>query len=87
MPYSLGMLIYYRKQNGWEYSGSQLPTEKLVSIAWDSSPATGVYTWPEAMEIVNAEIASGSKDHYRIEIAGASAKAIRRAQAQKRRTP
>jgi hypothetical protein len=73
------MLVYYRKGNGWEKSGAQLPTEEILSIGYNAHTPHGAYTWPEALAIVEAEIASGSLEHYRIEICPASTGEIKRA--------
>jgi hypothetical protein len=79
------MLVYYRKQNGWEKTGNILPTETQVSLSWDSEDPRGCFTYPEAIQIVEDFIASGSLEHYRAEIGPASAKEIKRVHAEKRK--
>lgn len=72
------MLIFYRKQHGWERTGEVLPTEHFVSICWDTQKPYGAFSYAAALEIVAAEIAARGDEHYRCEIGPASATEIRK---------
>jgi hypothetical protein len=76
------MIIFTKQPDGtWAKTGDQLPTETHMQILVDadSKPLNGVYSYPEAIKMVEDTIAKGAGDHYRYEITSASAKALSRA--------
>jgi hypothetical protein len=77
------MIVFLKNADGtWAKTGDQLPTETHLQILIDANaqPMSGVYTYEEALKLVEDAIASGKTgEHYRYEITSASSKALARA--------